>query len=169
MKTIVFPVIAAGALLLGGASLVRHLPQRELTEAPSPPPESPFSERVAAVGLVDASTENIAIGTHIAGIVHQVFVSAGQHVKNGDPLFEIDNRHLRAQLELQCAALAVADAELADLENQLSRAETLARQRVISLDELDRRRFAARTLRARVAQAKAAINAAVYIGPGLNC
>src|SRR4030095_9486796 len=148
MKNIAFQIIAAGALLLAGASLVRPLPQRELTEAPSPPPESPFAERVAAVGLVEASTENIAIGTHIAGIVHQVFVSAGQRVNTGDPLFEIDNRHLRAQLELQRTALAVADAELADLENQLGRAETLARQKVISLDELDRRRFAARTLRA---------------------
>ena len=159
MKNILLPIIAAGALLLAGASVVRHLPQRELTEAPSPPPESPFSERVAAVGLVEASTENIAIGTHIAGIVQRVFVNAGQRVITGDPLFEIDNRHLRAQLELQRAALAVAAAELADLENQLSRAETLSRQKVISLDELDRRRFGARTLRARVAQAGAAAKA----------
>ena len=128
-------------------------------EAPSPPPESQFSERVAAVGIVEASTENIAIGTHIAGIVQRVFVNAGQRVITGDPLFEIDNRHLRAQLELQRAALAVAAAELADLENQLSRAETLSRQKVISLDELDRRRFGARTLRARVAQAGAAAKA----------
>ena len=101
---------------------MRHLPQRKLTEAPSPPPASPFSERVAAVGLVEASTENIAVGKHIGGIVHQVFVSAGQSVNTGDPLFEIDNRHLRAQLELQRTALAVAAAELADLENQLDRA-----------------------------------------------
>ena len=85
MKNIAFPIIAAVSLLLGGASLVRHLPQRELTEAPSPPPESPFSERVAAVGLVEASTENIAVGTHIAGIVHQVFVRAGQRVNTGRP------------------------------------------------------------------------------------
>ena len=159
MKNILLPIIAAGVLLLAGASVVRHLPQRELTEAPSPPPESPFSERVAAVGLVEASTENIAIGTHIAGIVQRVFVNAGQRVITGDALFEIDNRHLRAQLELQRAALAVAAAELADLENQLSRAETLSRQKVISLDELDRRRFGARTLRARVAHADAAAKA----------
>jgi multidrug resistance efflux pump len=66
---------------------------------------------------------------------------------------------LRAQLELQRAALAVAAAELADLENQLNRAERLSRQKVISLDELDRRRFGARTLRARVAQADAAAKA----------
>jgi HlyD family secretion protein len=156
MKKATLPLIATGALLLAGVALVRHLPERQLTEPPAPPPESPFSERVAAVGLVEASTENIAIGTHIAGIVDRVFVSAGQHVNAGEPLFEIDNRHLRAQLEVQRSARAVTVAELADLENHLKRAEILTRQRVISLEELDRRRFAAQTLRARVAQAEAA-------------
>jgi HlyD family secretion protein len=157
VKNAVLPIVASGALALAGALLVRHLPQRELTEAPSPPPESSFPDRVAGVGLVEACTENIAVGTHIAGIIQKVFVSAGQHVSTGDPLFEIDNRHLRAQLEFQRAAFGVASAELADLENQLSRAETLARQKVISLDELDRHRFAAQTLRARITQAEAAI------------
>jgi hypothetical protein len=55
MKNIVLPIIAAGVLLLAGASVVRHLPQRELTEAPSPPPESPFSERVAPNAWTRAS------------------------------------------------------------------------------------------------------------------
>jgi HlyD family secretion protein len=159
MKSIVLPIIASGSLVLAGASLVGHLPQRELTEAPSPPPESSFPSSVAGVGLVEACTENIAVGTHIAGIVQKVFVSVGHHVSVGDPLFEIDNRHLRAQLEFQRAALGVASAELADLENQLGRAERLARQKVISIDELDRNRFAARTLRARVLQAEAACKA----------
>ena len=159
MKSTVLPIIASGSLVLAGASLVGHLPQRELTEAPSPPPESSFPNSVAGVGLVEACTENIAVGTHIAGIVQKVFVGVGQHVSAGDPLFEIDNRHLRAQLEFQRAALGVASAELADLENQLGRAERLARQKVISVDELDRHRFAARTHRARVLQAEAASKA----------
>src|SRR5262249_38273769 len=127
------------------------------TEAPAPPPESPFSERVAGVGLVEASTENVAIGTHIAGIVARVCVSAGQRVSAGDELFEIDSCHLHAQLELQRAALAVVEAELADLQNQLSRSERLAREKVISSDELDRHRFATRIAEARVAEAAAAI------------
>jgi RND family efflux transporter MFP subunit len=159
MKNIVLPIIAVGALVFAGATLVKHLPQRASTEAPAPPPESPFSERVAAVGLVEANTENLAIGTHIAGIVARVCVGAGQHVSAGDVLFEIDNRHLHAQLEMQRAAVAVAKAELADLANQLSRSERLAGQKVISPDELDRRRFAVRTAEARVAQADAAIKA----------
>jgi len=96
-------MIAAGALLLAGTSLVRHLPQRELTEAPSPPPESPFSERVAAVGLVEASTENIAIGTHIAGIVHQVFVSAGQRVSTE----RVDTRVLQVIYRFQPDGLPI--------------------------------------------------------------
>jgi HlyD family secretion protein len=74
MKNIVLPIIASGALMVAGASLVGHLPQRELTEAPSPAPESSFPDCVAGVGLVEACTENIAVGTHIVGIVQKVFV-----------------------------------------------------------------------------------------------
>ena len=96
MKNIVLRIIAVGALVFAGATLCKHLPQRESTEAPAPPPESPFSERVAAVVLVEANTENFSIGINIAGIVAQVCVSAGQRVSAGDVLFEIDNRHLRA-------------------------------------------------------------------------
>jgi len=157
MKNIVLPSIAVGALVFAGATLVQHLPQRELTEAPAPPPESTFSEHVAGVGLVEASTENVAIGTHIAGIVARVCVSTGQKVSAGDELFEIDSRHLHAHLELQRAALAVVEAELADLQNQLSRSARLAREKVISSDELDRHRFATRIAEARVAEAAAAI------------
>jgi HlyD family secretion protein len=62
-----------------------------------------------------------------------------------------------ATLEMQRAALAVAKAELADLENQLARSEKLAGQKVISSDELDRRLFATRTANARVVQAEASI------------
>jgi HlyD family secretion protein len=76
MKNIVLPIFAVGALVFAGATLVEHLPQRESTEAPAPPPESPFSERVAAVGLVEANTENVAVGTHIAGIVASARASA---------------------------------------------------------------------------------------------
>ena len=51
------------------------------------PEVSPFASRVAGAGLVEASTENIAIGTPTAGVVMEVLVKHGQQVKAGDPLF----------------------------------------------------------------------------------
>ena len=56
-------------------------------------------------GLVEASTENISVGTPLAGVVSRVFVTAGPAVKAGDPLFELDARHLRAELAVRQQAL----------------------------------------------------------------
>src|SRR5262249_33777723 len=88
---------------------------------PAAPPRTPFGATVAGTGLVEAQTENIAVGSALSGVVLEVFVpvdKVGQHVRAGDPLFRIDDRHLRAQLEYQEAALAVAESQLARLEQQ---------------------------------------------------
>ena len=71
---------------------------------PQPPPVSdapqpPFQTFVAGSGIVEASTENISIGTHIAGIVSKIFVQIGSNVKAGDPLFTIDDRSMLADIE----------------------------------------------------------------------
>lgn len=132
---------------------------------PAPPviePAAPnFSSSVAGAGIVEANTENIAIGTPIAGIVTEVYVSVGSRVKEGAPLFKIDDRELKAQLAIQKAALRVAranvkvaTASLADLQNQLDRAEILAEKKVISEDELDRYRYAVLVSREKLVYAR---------------
>ena len=153
----ILPFVALAALGYAAVSMVRNLPHREVTLPSSSAPSSPFPECVAGVGLVEASTENIAIGPHLSGIVAEVHVQPGANVKKGDPLFRIDDRALLAERELRRAALEVAGAELADAENELSRASKLVKQKVISQDEYDRRTFAERTAKARVAQAQAAL------------
>ncbi|HZW07480.1 MAG TPA: biotin/lipoyl-binding protein, partial [Phycisphaerales bacterium] len=55
------------------------------------PASSPFASPVAGAGIVEASTQNIAIGTNVAGIVTRVLVKVGDTVKAGDPLFQIDD------------------------------------------------------------------------------
>jgi multidrug resistance efflux pump len=82
------------------------------------PSYAPFGSYVAGSGLVEASTENIAIGTHVAGVVTDVFVKVGDAAKAGDPLFKIDDRDLQAELTVRQAALLASKAELAKLENQ---------------------------------------------------
>ena len=126
------------------------------------PAATPFKSSVAGTGIVEANTENISIGTLIPGVVSQIYVSVGSKVKASDPLFRLDDRDLRAQLEVRRAALRVAEASvkvekasLADLKNQLERAEILCNKQVISVDELDRRRYAVQIAKAKLAQAKA--------------
>src|SRR5262249_798164 len=97
MKRFILPVIALAALIFRIISVARSQPRREATPPPSPPPVSSYAHTVAAVGLVETSTENIAIGTEIAGVVTNIYVDVGSRVKTGDPLFSIDSRATRAE------------------------------------------------------------------------
>jgi multidrug resistance efflux pump len=92
--------------------------------APAPPARSPWGASIAGSGIVEPCTENIAVGTHVAGVVQEVLVKVGQEVTRGTPLFRIDERQLRADLALREARLASAEAQLKRLEEQ-PRAEEL--------------------------------------------
>ncbi len=126
------------------------------------PTSPPFRSSVAGTGIVEANTENIAIGTLIPSVISEIYVSVGGKVKSGDMLFKLDDRDLKAQLAVRQAALRVANtnvkvakASLSDMKNQLALAERITDRRAISVEELDRRRFAVQIAMAKLAQAKA--------------
>jgi multidrug efflux pump subunit AcrA (membrane-fusion protein) len=167
MKRFLLPLI--GILAAGGAtySIAKTTPHRERTDPPSQPPVSEFHDTIAAVGVIEASTENIAIGTPLSGIVPKVYVGAGDAVRAGDPLFELDTRQLRAEIEVRRQARAVAgsrarvvDARLDDLRRQLGFAEQVKDKRAISSEEISRRRSAVATAEAEQAEALAQVGAA---------
>jgi multidrug resistance efflux pump len=117
----VLPTLAAGMAVLAAL----HVLVASQTLGPAPPPVEPassvFSETVAAAGIVEAWTENIAIGTPLPGIVLKVHVPVervGETVRKGDPLFLVDNRQLLATLKYNEANLQSARAQLARLEAQ---------------------------------------------------
>ncbi len=167
MKRRLLPFTGVLAASWAAFALVRMQPSREPTEPPGPPPASDFETTVAAVGLVEASTENISVGTPLGGVVARVLVTAGQSVEAGAPLFELDTRHLRAELSVRRQALAVAlarvgaaEARLADLERQLEFVERVTDKRAVSTEELTRRRSAVETAAAEVGEARAQVAAA---------
>src|SRR3974390_708665 len=132
MKRTILPLLALGALSFGIISVVQSQPRRETNLPPSPPPASPYAHAVAAEGLVEASSENISIGTSLAEIVTQVPVGVGQKVKAGEPLFKLDDRQLLADLAARKADLGVAETQVkvdaalfSDSKQQLDFAETL--------------------------------------------
>lgn len=155
MKRFILPVIALAALIFGIISVVRSRPRHEATTPPSPPPVSPYVHTVAAVGLVETSTENIAIGTEIAGVVTNIYVDVGSRVKTGDPLFSVDSRATRAELATRQAAVQVAEAALAEAKYRLELGNRLTDQRVLSVEENKNRGFAAQKAEAQLAQARA--------------
>jgi len=154
-KGFVLPVVALAALVFGVISIVQSQPRREVTTPPSPPPVSSYAQTVAAVGLVETSTENIAVGTEIAGVITKIYVDVGNRVKAGDPLFSIDSRATRAELATGHAAVQVAEAALAEAKYQLELGQRLTNQRVLSVEENKNRGFAAQKAEAQLAQARA--------------
>ncbi|MBL9174795.1 MAG: biotin/lipoyl-binding protein [Verrucomicrobiales bacterium] len=167
MKSLGLPLLALLAATFATVSVLRSHSVRTATPPPTPPPESRFNRSVAAVGLVEAASENISLGTPWPGLVATVNAQVGTVVAPGDPLFELDTRALRADRTARAAAvdaarsrIRTADSVLDDLRDQLRRAEQLSRTAVISTEELDRRRFAERTAEARRDEARAELAAA---------
>jgi RND family efflux transporter MFP subunit len=167
MKKSILPVVALAALTFGIISVVRSQPRQAATVPPSPPAESPYPHTVAAVGLVEASTENIAIGTPLSDVVSEVLVTVGQTVKAGDPLFRLDDRQRQADLAARQAALCVAETEvkvnaalLDDASRQFKFLENLKDKNAISAEEFAKRQSAVEEAQARLDSAKAQVASA---------
>ncbi len=162
IRKYLFPILAVfgiGFAVLTVVNGSKTIPPAPPVVEPSAPP---FKSSVAGAGIVEANTENIAIGTLIPGVIAQIYVSVGSKVRAGDPLFKLDGRDLRAKRGVRQAALHAANvnvkvvkASLADLENQLALAESLSDKRAISVEELDHRRYAVQIAKAKLSQARA--------------
>lgn len=176
----ILPVIAMLAAGFAVLSVVKAQQKPTPPASPIEPGKSPFTRQLAGAGIVEPETENIAIGTHVAGIVDRVFVKVGQTVKTSDPLFQIDDRSLQAELKVRRAVLASAEATLAKLEQaprreerpaQLARvveAEVVLKDQEqaylrmakvsaggVSEDELTKRQMSLESAKAQLARAKA--------------
>jgi HlyD family secretion protein len=97
---------------------------RNLSYQSELPPLSPFTHKIAGEGIIEASTENILIGTQLSGTIAQIYAQPGETVKTGAPLFSLDKRTYESQRLQQACALEVAEAALALLKAQ-PRPETI--------------------------------------------
>jgi len=102
--------------------------------------------------------EDVAIFPQLTGYrVASVLTDVGSWVKAGQPLVQLDDVLLRAQLNQQ-NALAAQQAAMADqADEQANRVKGLDNEGLLSKEQIDQRRFAATAARA---QAKAQVAAA---------
>jgi multidrug efflux pump subunit AcrA (membrane-fusion protein) len=133
--------------------------------------QAPFTSSIFGPGIVEASSENIAIGTPVSGIVTAVYVKWDDRVKAGAPLFKVDTRDLEAQLlpakakvkEMEAQLLPAtakvneAEATAAKAENRLKVGEGLEPGVSISAEEMSNRRFDTGINKATVASAQAQV------------
>src|SRR5947208_9350357 len=127
INKLVLPIAAVAMLIFG----VFHILKAQHTLPKPPPPElparSPFGSSIAGAGVVEARSENIAIGSALPGVVLEVFVpvdDVGKEVQAGETLFRVDDRQLRAQLAVQQANLVAAKSQLSKLD-QMPRPEEI--------------------------------------------
>ena len=111
-----------------------------------PPPENPYAATVAASGIIEAVNENVRVAPPLNGMVTHVYVAVGDDVEKGAPLFQLDDRELRAQLRTRADAIPSARAliserkiRLKDLMDQLSRFKAVQDRRAVSEDDVRRK------------------------------
>lgn len=100
-------------LAVAGVLFAIHVVIMASKPVPAAPPvvepaPAPFRSSIAGAGIIEASTQNIAIGTPVPGIVTRVFVRVGSTVKAEEPLFKLDDRDLQAELAVRHTALQTA-------------------------------------------------------------
>jgi len=126
LRFFLLPVLA-----IAGVALTLYTVQKQARPSPAAPPSgeptrSPFSNRVAGSGLVEPVTEIINMGTPVGGLVQSVLVHEGDMVTKGQPLFVIDQRMLKSQLQSARAREEVAKRKL-DQFKARPRAEDIAK------------------------------------------
>jgi multidrug efflux pump subunit AcrA (membrane-fusion protein) len=175
------PVIAVLLLTVAVYHVIHTYPAGPLAAPPVPPAESPFPQGLTATGIVEPRSNQIAIAAPVPGIVAEVFVTVGQQVSTGAPLFRLDERSLQAELQIREARLTTARAQHARLEEmprkdevavsaarmgearanlamqqaRLERAQTLLKDKLLSPPEVEQIRQAVAAAQQQLARAEA--------------
>lgn len=139
--------LAGAAMMALGLSLAAcGGGEADKTEAAAPSRQTVTAATVTAISLprfVTASGsvsawEEVPVGAETGGLVATgVFVDEGAYVRQGQPLVQLNDALLRAQLGQQQAAVAAAEANVARDEAALGRAQELRERGFLSQAGLD--------------------------------
>jgi RND family efflux transporter MFP subunit len=141
--------------------------QTQAQNAAPPPPQVTVSKPIKK--LVSEHDEYVGrfvafdyveVRARVSGYLETIHFTDGQLVKQGDPLFTIDQRPFQATLDQAKAAVEQAKANLAFAEADLARGESLRTGTTITQQALDQRLQAKRVATASVTAQEAAVRQA---------
>jgi HlyD family secretion protein len=183
MLKLVVPLLA----LLGAGYAVLVVAQgskpAQVAQPVADPSRPPFENYIAGSGILEAMDRNVAIGSPLPRLVLAVQVKVGDEVEADAPLFTLDDRDLKAEADVRRTSLqsakarldrlkamprpeeippaearvTAAEAQLSDFRNQVALWESVADKRAVTVEDLQRRKFAVQAQEARVAETKAAL------------
>jgi HlyD family secretion protein len=163
---VILPTLAAIGIIIAAIMVARGLPNRKAEKAIITPPKMPQEQRekgsVAGSGVVEPSSELIEIGAPLSGVVEEIFVTAGQQVSRGTPLFRVDTRDAKAALALSRAqvrsslqSVEAAKTQVKVAQNQLALFRGVTDARAVSRLEIIDREGVLAQARAQLALAQA--------------
>jgi HlyD family secretion protein len=119
------------------------------------PKRQPWARTVAATGSI-AARDELLVGADAAGVrLTEVLVDTGSLVKRGQLLARADDALLQAQLSQQQAQVRAAEADRAQAQSNLERAERVGDSGLYSAEVIETRRNAAASAAARLDLAQA--------------
>lgn len=159
------PLLSAIGIVYAVTVAISSHTERKPSQPIALPAQAPaYSSYIGGAGMIEASTDNISIGTPLSGIVSNVPVNVSDTVKAGDVLFNIDDRNYRASLAIKQANVmkakadvTEAQAELADASSQYAHVKDMKDGRSISVEDIEKRRNAENMARAKLESATAAV------------
>ena len=159
-------VVAAIALLAGGAVFYFRRDREQLTAAPAPPQPIPViattvQQRdvpIVLTGLGTVTALNTAtVQSQVTGLLVSVDFKEGQFVKKGDLLGQIDPRTFQAQLDEAEATLAHDQVHLKNGEVNLQRYNELVKQDSLAVQTRDNQQAAVNELNAQITNDQSAV------------
>ncbi len=157
IRKYLLPVLAVFGAIYG--LYIVHWSQREVPSAPVPfpPAQSPYVHAIAAAGIIEASSQNISIGTPFNEIIKKIYVVEGDVVKANDVLFELDLRIFEAQKQTALENVRLAEVNLQDKQKQYSFYQRLKDTKAVSEQALQQALYACLEAEANVRVAQASL------------
>jgi HlyD family secretion protein len=132
LRKFLLPGIAIAGALVALFAVFWSQKKEPVPPIPYAAPKSPYEHAIYGAGIVEASTENIAIGTPFTEVVTDIYCIEGNMVKAGDPLLKLDTRLLEAQRETAIWQLQVAIVNYENQKTQFSFYDRLTDKRAVS-------------------------------------
>jgi HlyD family secretion protein len=115
--------LAILGILCGIYMLIADRRSPPVSQPITPPAISPYENFISGAGIVEAASENIGLGTMVSATVDNILVDKGEVVPKGQPLFTLDSRQAKADLQTKIAALVVSKAALEQTKASLNYAQ----------------------------------------------
>jgi membrane fusion protein, multidrug efflux system len=135
---------------------------------PTQVPSAPASASVVTISSASATTQNdytasiqgkvnVEIRPQVEGYLERIFVDEGSYVKAGQPLFKINDRPYREQINSASASLHAAEASILNAQLEIDKLTPLVQNKVISDIQLKAAQATFKVAKANAEQAKAIV------------